>query len=345
MIIKIPYISISGDSISFDNNSAVFTNLSLKGSIFSQGSASITFFEKPNRSDGSFSNINDFGGKWIIQLDGNSVWQGYVMDVKSIRGQKFMKREVSLVDQTEAWNVLVKDKLYPLTTNSSYTVGNLISDLANDAASASGVGTDTVADSSTTLSSILENETYVIRSSTYLAEINKVLQWIGYKVYADPYTGKISIIDPNNTGTMDSLSIAFNSDELLNASFDINYRDIATTVVVGDDISGKAVAYGHLADTSDNTNFNLRKLEKVAFVTTYGVKDTSLSDIAKSVFDLSRQGNQKLVVEFAGYRKQSLLWNALSWVDANGNSGSYKVSDYEISISPQEIKTTVEAVL
>ena len=343
MIVKIPQVSVNGDGVSFDNNSAVFTNLSLKGSIFNQGSASITFFEK--ESNGGFSNINNFGGKWTVQLDGNSVWQGYVMDVKSTRGQKFMKREVSLVDQTEAWNVLVKDKLYPSTANSSYTVGNLISDLANDAALASGVVTGMVADNSTLLSDVLENGTYVIRSSTYLAEINKVLQWIGYKVYADPYSGKISIIDPNNTGTMGSLDIAFNSDELLNASFDIRYRDIATTVVVGDDVSGKATAYGHLADTPDDKNYDLRKLEKVAFVTTYGVKDTSLPNIAKSVFDLSRKGNQKLVVEFAGYRKQSLLWNALSWVDANGNTGSYKVSDYEISISPQEIKTTVEAVL
>ncbi len=342
MIVRLPAVSISTEGLgSLDN--VTITNIVLSGSIFSQGTGSITFFEKAK--DGKFYNVSDMGGKWTISFDGQNIWTGYVMEVNSNRLGKIMKRSISLVDQTEAWDVLVKDKIYPASADSGYTVGDLISDLSIDAANASGVPIDVIPDNSTTLDSVLSAGRYTIRSSTYLAEIQKVLTWVGYKLYADPFSGKISIIDPNNTPTTGALNVSFNSDNLLSASFDIKYGDIATTVVVGDDVSGKAVAYGHLASTSDNTNFNLRKIEKVAFVTTYGVKDSQLSSIAESVYNLSRRGGQLLKVTVAGYYPQSLLWNSVDWADANNNSGSYKVSGYSIEVSPSSISTTIEAVL
>lgn len=342
MIVKIPTIDIEAEGLGTLSDIAL-TSVSLSGSIFEQGTANITFYEKSH--NGSFYNVWDMGGKWTVSFDGHPIWIGYAMDVQSERLGKIMKRQVSLVDQTEAWNVLVKDKMYPSSPNSSYTVGDLISDLANDGASASGVPLGTIPTNSTPLSDILDSGVYIIRSSTYLAEIQKVLTWVGYKLYADPYAGNIDIVDPNNSPATGSLNLSFNSEELLSAAFNIQYRDIATTVVVGDDVSGKAEAYGHLASTADNTNFNIRKLEKVAFVTTYGVKDGKLSDIAKNVFDLSRRGGQRLSLKIAGYYNQSLLWSGLSWIDANGNEGSYKISGYTINVSPTEVTTDLEAIL
>ncbi len=342
MIVKIPTISIETERLGLLSGITI-TSLAFSGSIFTKGDASIVFYEVPR--NGAFYNVWDMGGKWVIYFDGNPVWTGYAMDVRSERLGKLMKRSVSLVDQTEAWNVLVKDKMYPASPNPSYTVGDLISDLANDGALASGVPLENLPDNSTLLSDILDGGVYTIRSSTYLAELQKVLTWVGYKLYADPYNGSINIIDPNNTPATGSLPISFNSENLLSAGFDMQYSNIATTVVVGDKVSGKAVAYGYLADTSDTTNFDIRKLEKVAFATTFGVKEDKLKDIAKNIFDLSRRGSQTLSLSVAGYYTTSLLWNSLSWIDANGNAGNYKISRYAVNVTPQEITTSLEAIL
>lgn len=344
MIIKVPDVTIQTENGALGDNVAL-TSVSFGGSIFDKGNASVSYTEKPDKN-GKYASIFDLAGKWEISLDGSAMWTGYVTNITSKRLKNFVQRVVLLTDQTEAWDVLLKEKVFPDPADSNYTVGNLISDLANGAASASGVPIGVLPDNSRLLCDLLGDPCqYVVRSSTYLAEINKVLSWIGYRLYADPFTGKISVIDPNNSPTQGSLDISFRSDELLSASFEINYENIATTVVAGDDVSGEAVAYGHLADTTDDKNFDLRKLAKVAFVTTYNVKKGALSDVAKSVFDLSRQGSQRLSIEFAGYKKQSLLWNALSWTDANGNLGDYKISDYTVSVSPRGVTTKVEAVL
>ena len=345
MIVQVPTVTITTPAGTLDSKRVVFTSVQLRSSVFNKGGATIELYEKP--INGEYLSIFDLAGQWTINLSGSEVWTGicYVESIHSDRLVNWMHRSITLTDQTEAWNVLLKDKVFPTQESSTYTVGNLIADLVNGAVAASGVTTDIVVDNSTTLISLLNQKQYSVRSSTYLAELNKVLSWMGYKVYADPYKGKISVIDPNTTPTQGTTNISFRSPELISPSFDIAYGDIATTVVTGDDISGNAVAYGHLGNPANDTNYNLRKLAKVAFITTYGVKDEKLASVATSVYNLSRQGSQKLVIKFAGYLGQSLLWTALEWVDANGGKGNYKVSDYTIDISPQGVFTTLQAIL
>ena len=342
MIIKLPQITVDTPAGTLGDNITI-AGMSLSGSVFNQGKASITFYEKPN--NGSYMNVWDMPGEWTIYLDGVKVWTGYTENLNSTRYVNLMRREVTLVDKTEAWDILLKDKVYPVPASDTYTVGNLISDLANEAAMLSGVGINSLPDNSTLLKDILKDKQYVVRSSTYLAELNKVMNWVGFKIFADPAQDVLNIIDPNNTPTFGSVDIQFNSDELMEAGFDFSVENIATTVVVGDEVSGKAVAYGSQASTPDNTNLDIRKREKTAFVTTYGIDDeTKLSDVAKEVYDLSRRGSQSLKVKIGGYR-QNLLWYGLNWTDANGNAGAYKIASYTINVSPQEISTTLEAIL
>ena len=342
MVVKLPHITISTPAGVLENIAVV--SMSLSGSIFEQGKGSIVYYEKPK--NGAYMNVWDLPGEWTIFFDGVKVWTGYTENLNTTRYVKLLKREISLVDKTEAWAILLKDKMYPADPNNSgYTVGNLISDLSNEAAQLSGVAIGSIPDNNTPLSEILKDGQYVVRSSTYLAELNKVMSWVGYKIYADPSQDVLNIIDPNNTPVFGTLDLNFKSPEVLEAGFNFNVENIATTVVVGDEVLGKAIAYGSQASSPDNTNLNIRKREKTAFVTTYGVKDLyKLRDIAEKVYSLSRRGSQSLKIRFAGYRR-NMLWYGLNWTDSNGNVGQYKVGSYTINVSPQEFSTTLEAVL
>ena len=346
MNVDIPAVRISTEGLGTLYNFYP-TRMSLSGSIFQKGSASISGIEKAG-SDGTFYDVRDLGGLWQIYFDNGTsedlIWQGYMMDVDSTRKYEVYERSFSLVDMTEAWDILLTDSIFPSTANSSYTIGDLIKDLADGAVAGSGINYNFLVSDSTLLSDVLNNDFYTVRDSSYLAELNKVLLWMGYKLYADPLKGKISIISPVNTATFGTTGLSFSDPSTISASFKVDYSNMATTVVVGDDVSGKAVSYGHLGGTPDSTNYDLRKIEKPAFVTTYNVKDAKLSDIAKQVFDLSRQGAQKLKVVKAGYYTNSILWNEFDWTDANGGLGTYKITDYIVEIS-NTIQTTVEAIL
>jgi len=348
MIVEVPSVKIETPSGEITNQFNP-TSISFSGSIFSQGQAIITGVEKGfgTLHGTSFYNVWDFSGLWKIYFVTNTstslVWQGYCMPSHSDRKSEVMKREFQLKDVTEAWNVLLTNKVYG--DGAGYTVGNLISDLAAGAAAGSGVASDYVADNSTLLTDLFDSGYYVVTNSTYLAELNKVLQWSGMKLFADPIKNKISIISPTDTSPFGALPISSSGQDIISASFDLDPTNIPTVVVVGDEVLGKAVSYGHLGDTPDDTNYNIRKFEKPAFVTTYGVKDeATLSSLAQKIYNLGRQGSQKLTIIKAGYFTSSPLWKTINWTDANGSGGSYKVVSFRTDITPRYVHTTLEAI-
>jgi len=323
----------------------VLLNLTYGGNMFGRGYAAATFYE-PNATAMAVTPSITLGfdsGLWLIGVNNSIKFKGYMTDVSSQRAQGGSIRTYTFTDVLQGWDVLLTNKIYPPSENATYTVHNLLNDIVYNAIQVSGIQLKGahVPNNSTLLTSLYEEGYYSITNSTYLAEIQKICQDLGYLVFCDPAFGNVTILDPFN---IERSVLGLNSKDLgiIDASFSTDYLSMASTVLVNDDVSLKGVAHGYLGTGSHYNSgvYNLTRINNLAFATTFGVKEDKLGDIAELIYKIGKNQSRVLSITKAGDEISNLcLGSTINWADSKGGTGNYTVCEYETTISRTEYKT------
>ena len=322
-------------------NKRALLELEYSGNIFGRGSAKFSFYE-PNGTSMlvNLAESQGFTGLWEIKVETNMKFMGFMTNVDTQRMQGGSIRTYTLTDVLQGWDVLLTNMIYPQTANSSYTVHDLLNDLAYNASVVSGIAVrnNQVPANSTLLTDLFEEGKYVITNSTYLAEIQKVAQIMGYVVFCDVGFGDVTIADPFNFGRG---VLNFDTNSVIDASYSVDYLKMASTVLVNDDVSLKGIAYGHMGTGTnlDDSVYNASKINNLAFATVFGVKDSQLSVIAQKLFNIGKNQSRVLTIKKAGDEFSSYaLGSDILW------AGSYyTVFEYTTRITPREYTTTYRA--
>ena len=207
----------------------VLLNLTYSGSLFSRGTASAQFYE-PNTTKMAItpSLSGGFLGTWLISVDYHTRFIGYLTSIESQRSSGGSIRTYNFTDVLQGWDVLLTNKIYDPSPS---TVHKLLNDIAYDAITVSGINLKDshVPSNETALSDLYEDGVYTVTNSTYLAEIQKICQDLGYIVFCDPGFGNVTIKDVFN---MERGILSFNTDYVIDASFSADYLSMASTVLV-----------------------------------------------------------------------------------------------------------------
>jgi hypothetical protein len=261
-------------------------------------------------------------------------------NIETQRMQGGSIRTYNLTDVLQGWDVLLTNMVYPKTSNPNYTIHDLLNDLSYDASSVSGIAVrnNQVPLNDTLLTDLFDEGKYVITNSTYLAEIQKVAQMMGYAVFCDIGFGDVTIADPFNFGRG---TLGFDLNSVIDASYSVDYLKMASTILVNDDVSLKGIAYGHMGEGAnfDDSVYNASKINNLAFATVFGVKDSQLPVIAKKLFNIGKNQSQVLTIKKAGDEYSSYaLGSDILW------SGSYyTIFEYTTRITPKEYTTIYKA--
>jgi len=181
----------------------------------------------------------------------------------------------------------------------------------------------------------------VIPNSTYLAEIQKLAQLMGVTLYQNPSERAITCAGALAPGLGD---FTYEKERLKEASFDVDASTIPATVMVLDDVTHKAAAYGKYGGTSDTLNFQMTGRNNLAYLSTIGVDDSKLVGMAHDVFDVSRHASQVLTFIYAGLEPdKKILGKRFSWQDNEGRYGLYYVSGFTANLTATSVYTTIEA--
>lgn len=343
---------VSGSELLDIDSKRVLLSLSWGGGIFEQASADIQIFEPIP----AIKPMPSFGGIWEIKVDGRTVFRGYADNVKKDRTLGGNVFTFTLKSVLSSWDVLLTNTSFGgVSTTASVkldppTVGKYLEYLIDTVQSTQipyGVPYyGNYPTNNTPIDELYEDGVISVTNSTYLAEIQKVCQNLGYVIFAEPY-GYIRIIDPLNPPLDSVIYTASAHPELnLEANFVIKMSSIPATVLVADDILQVGVAYGHKEASAphDDTNFNITKLNNIVFAVTTGIKQNKLPDIAKQIYDISRKASQVLTFKVAMILQANfVLGYPIIWTDSMGNTGKYIISKYTTNITPQELYTEIEA--
>lgn len=325
----------------------VLQNLVFSGNMLGRGRAVATFYEPDTTSMVvTPSGLKGFSGLWLIGVDNETKFIGYMTNVDSQRTQGGSIRTYTFTDVLQGWDVLLTNKVYPTSTDSDYTVHDLLNDIVYGAISISGIPLKGghVPDNSTLLSDLYEEGVYSVVNSTYLSEIQKICQDLGYLVFCDPAYGDVTILDPFNI-EREVLDIDSRDLNIIDASFSMDYLSMASTVLANDDITLKGIAHGKMG-TGDHYNtlvYDLTRINNLAFATTFGVKEEKLGDIAELIYKIGKNQSRVLSVTKAGDISNLCLGATINWSDSKGGTGNYTVFEYETTISMTEYKTVLRS--
>jgi hypothetical protein len=325
--------------------------------VFAISGASIEGWEFSYETPKKYMNSREFGGLWVI----NCLGQDYVYMMDSLGSGHLQNRSFKLVDLTTQWDVLLTQMTITAATliaaGKGATVGGLINYIAAKAAEISLVALDRQLIDTTLLDDVMEGDTtterttYLIANSTYLAELNRLLLWFGYTCFAEPATGKISLIAPITQFPYQSIpSVNSLMGNLADAEFSIEYGSMHSDVVVASNESNKGAVCGKSVQVEsamqhiDTTNFDVTKRYNPLFATTYRVADSELLDVAKKMLRTDRIGAQSLRIIVQGVLPVG-LWYGFDWKDKNGENGHWVVTGYEISVTGSSAATTVDCII
>jgi len=324
----------------------VVTSLSYGGSFFGGGSASLTVWEPGGNSVFPQSG----GGVWRIRVNDVDCFYGFPDTSSSQRVGGGYMRTFNLVDLLTAWDLTLNDILpHGCTTeapSASYTLSSALSYMITTVSDPTMGDIPFMGTMPTT--AILVRDQYsdkvlVIPNSTYLAEIQKLSQLMGVTVFQQPAQRAITCADALAPGLGD---FTYEKERLKEASFDVNYGTIPATVMVFDDVTHVASAYGKYGGTSDTQNFAMTGRNNLAYLSTIGVDDAKLTDMAQDVFDVSRKASQVLTFVYAGLEPdKAMLGKRFSWQDNEGRYGLYYVSGFTANLTATSVYTTIEAYI
>jgi hypothetical protein len=337
---------VSGDNVCAPINELtvghkrILLNLNYGGSIFGRGNASAVFYEPDETSmlANPSSGSGFASGLWIIEVNNHTRFIGYMTGMDSQRSRGGSIRTYTFTDVLQGWDVLLTNTIYPVSTDPTYTVHSLLNDIVYSAKIISGIENNgPVPANNMLLNDLYEEGVYSITNSTYLAEIQKICQDLGYIVFCDTGFGKVTILDPFNP---DRGYLDIDEDSIIDASYSIDYLAMASTVLVNDDITLKGVAYGHLGTGAnrDDLVYNFSRINNLVFATTFGVKEAKLAGIAEQLYKIGKNQSRILTLTKAGDEYSSLcLGSKITWV-----GGDYTIFEYETTISRTEYKTVLK---
>jgi hypothetical protein len=319
------------------------------GNVFARGNASINGIEVADGFTGYMSSLA-FGGEWKLYCAGGSFF--YMADGQG--NSHLQERSYSLVDKTCMWEVLLTQKVF----KNMITVGQLLQELADGATVVSNIGLSKLIDPADTMDSMgsgdttAERQTYTVSNSTYLAEVNRILSWYGYVVYADPADqNNLTILAPvqrlisggepvPGTPSRGIIEISSEDFNLLGAEYTIDYGGIHSDVVVASNETGKGAAVGASMVGQSLTayreyvasGYNISKRFNPLFATVYRVTDLKLKDVALAMLATDRRAAQTLVITSTSILP-SPLWKDIAWTDRNGNGGTWRVTGFNVSLA------------
>lgn len=349
---KVYSIKIKNTEILTVTSKRVLLSLSFGGGLFESATAQITLFEPIP----AISVISNYGGLWTISINGVQHFQGFAETPTKDRAMGGNVYTFNLRSILYAWDVLLTNTTFGITGSGADHIVNTMSEylqyLVNTVGTLSGIKfTGNIPSSSISFKDLYEDGILSVTSSTYLAEIQRACQALGYIIFADPigYIGEggaIRIVDALSPPQSVILTSAGHIEESLNASFSIAIASIPATVLVADDILNKGVAYGfnNAGAGYDRKNYDMTLLNNIAFATTVGMKESALPTIAQQIYDISRKASQVLTFRIACLlTAQQILGYSTSWVDSIGQLGLYTIQKYMSYVTPQELYTEIEA--
>lgn len=320
-----------GELITTAAKRRIVMSLDYGANLWNGGSCSIRMWEPAGMTP-----LTTQGGRWRVRVAGVDRFYGFLSDSFAERRSGGYMRTYQLRDCLQAWDVLLTNATYPdpPTPSGSYTVGTALSSMVSTVVGLSGISLAGVVPTCTTLvQDLYEDGVLVVTNSSYLAEILRICQGIGYKPVADPGFGDVRIIDMM-AGPQGILGLA--SDTLIDASFSVAATSIPATVLAADDMTGKGFAYGKLGTGSsyNGTNWAMTGINSVVWASTQGVKAAKLPIIAKQVYDLARGASQILTVKVAGPESSTrrIIGKELVWTDNASRKGSYWVFSHQTHI-------------
>jgi hypothetical protein len=345
---KVYSITIDGSEIITITSKRVLLSIDISGGLFDSAVAQITMFEP---IPAPFT-ILFFRGLWVIKVDGATIFTGFADNPTKDRAMGGNVYTFNLRSVLSAWDVLLTNTTFGVTGSGADVIVNNMTEylqyLINTIEGLSDISfwNGTVPSNSVSFADLYEDGILSVTGSTYLAEIQRACQALGFIIFADP-VGTIRMIDALNP-----LEQIWNCDnhlyDLLNANFSVAIASIPATVLVNDDILNIGKAYGHKPSEGDvdDTNYGMTKLNNISFATTVGMKESALMGIAESVFDISRHASQILTFKVMGLLSASqLLGYQVWWTDSIGGGAHYTIQNYSISIVPAEMITEIKAYI
>ena len=330
----------------------VVTSLTYGGSFFGSGSAFITVWEP--------GGISVFpakgGGVWRIRVNDVDCFYGFFDKSHSDRVGGGYMRTFQLVDLLTAWDLTLNNILPTGHTtenpSTTFTLSDALGWMINGDGTSAYPGVASAVMSGIPFSGSLpttavlvrdqyEDKVLVIPNSTYLAEIQKLAQLMGVTFYQNPSERAITCANALLPGLGD---FTYESARLKEASFDVDASSIPATVMVVDDKTHKAAAYGKYGYTPNTQNFAMTGRNNLVYMSTIGVDDSKLVDMAQDVYDVSRHASQVLTFIYAGLEPdKKMLGKRFSWQDNEGRYGFYYCSGFEATLTPSSCYTTIEA--
>jgi hypothetical protein len=323
----------------------VVTNLTYSGSFFGGGTASITLWE-PVAAD-TFPKYG--GGVWRIKVNNVDCFCGFLDTSTAQRIGGGYMRTFNLVDLLTAWDLTLNDILpHGATTEAPIadTLSTVLNYMIDTVEPMSGISfSGTVPTTTITVDEQYSDKVLVISNSTYLAEIQKLALVLGVTLYQNPSQNTITCANALTPGfpAIDSME----SERFKEASFDVNYSTIPATVMVLDDVTHVADAYGKYGGDGTLTNFTMTGRNNLAYMSCIGMDDTKLGAMAQNVYDVSRHASQVLTFTYAGLEPdKTMLGKSFAWTDVLGQGADnlgYTVSGFTVNLTATSVYTTIEA--
>ena len=330
-----------------DFSKRVLMSVDYWGELFGSTGAEIRIFEPMLTPP--LTPITNLGGIWKIYIDQIVRFQGYLENSYKERVKGGNILTFSLRSVLCAWDLLLTNTTFGVS-GADHTVNNMteyLQYLINQVVSLSGIQFNgTIPSNDVAFSDLYENGILSVVNSSYLTEIQKACQSLGFQIFTNPFSGDVQIINPLEVpGNYFQLL----DNEIVKAGFTVDFPSIPATVLVNDDISNIGKSYGHIPSNGispDETNYNMTGINNLAFATVSGMKETALGGIAHKIYDISRKASQVLTVKKANleavYDRRALA-EILTWTDSSQRIGEYIIDYFRASIQPNEISTEIRA--
>jgi hypothetical protein len=322
--------------------------LDFGGGLFEAPTASLTIFERKDIE----SPLKDFGGLWSISIGSQLVFKGYAETPTKESYWGGVVWNITLKSVLSAWDILFTETTFGITGSGADHIVANTTEYLQYLIDTVGSLSDIPFYGTLPENSIPFEDLYIdclsITNTTYLTEIQRVCQTLGFILFADPI-GTIRIIDALNPPENVIFTSSYHAGHLLSYTDTKGLATIPATVLAADDIAGIGKAYGHIPSagiTADNLNFDLTGLNNISFAVTVGMKPEAIPLIAKQVFDVARKTSQVITFDYAGiFEAQWILGYQVSWQEEVPAGVPYTIKSYRTSISVNSVITTTSAYL
>jgi hypothetical protein len=330
----------AGELISTGPKHHVVMEMDYGSDLWNGGSCSIRLWSPPGSLPINAGNLG--GVPWKVSVDGWQRFTGFLQGVSVERTMGGYMRTFTLRDCLQAWDVLLTTKTYPdpPTVSATYKVTDALADMISTVATKSGIPAyGATPQNAALVTDMYEDGIMEINNSTYLAEIQRICQNLGFRAFCDCAFEDVRLLDvaarPNGSFVPDETKI-------ISAAYSMDATSIPATVFASDDSLGKGIAYGKWGTPPNwhGGNFAATGIDNLTWASTVGIAEDHLADIAKKTYDLARGGSKNLTLVVADHEPtRRMIGLGVVW----GVGDAYFLYSHHTHISASEYKTTYQA--